>query len=127
MFPTTSSCSEPIFLKNEYGTTPFAANAETGLKPILAGYDIEEVPISWINRDMDMGQSTFGVAKVAPGYFKALMGLIWKNLGTSRPARSRIKRCHDQFVSSFNFHNLTSYAFMLSIGHQGLWRVFSQS
>ncbi len=69
----------------------FAANAETGLKPILAGYDIEEVPISWINRSMDMGQSTFGVARVAPGYFKALMGLIWKNVGIAKP-RSRIKR-----------------------------------
>jgi SAM-dependent methyltransferase len=54
----------------------FAANAETGLKPILAGYAIEEVPISWINRDIDMGQSTFNVARVAPGYFKALIDVI---------------------------------------------------
>ncbi len=66
----------------------FAANAETGLKPLLAGYDIEEVPISWINRNIDMGQSTFGVAKVAPGYFKALLGLIWKNMGVHSQARS---------------------------------------
>lgn len=56
----------------------FAANAETGLKPVLAGYDIEEVPISWINRSLEMGSSTFKVAKVAPGYFIALMALIWK-------------------------------------------------
>jgi len=56
----------------------FAANAETGLKPVLAGYDIEEVPISWINRTVDMGRSTFHVAKVAPGYFSALMRLIWR-------------------------------------------------
>jgi glycosyltransferase involved in cell wall biosynthesis len=54
----------------------FAANAETGLKPVLAGYDIEEVPISWINRTLDMGQSTFKVAKVAPGYFKALVSVL---------------------------------------------------
>jgi hypothetical protein len=66
----------------------FAANAETGLKPILAGYKIEEVPISWINRNIDMGQSTFGVAKVAPGYLRALVGLIWKNRGTRRTANS---------------------------------------
>src|SRR5580700_11012979 len=33
----------------------FAANVETGLKPILAGYDVREVPISWINRTVDMG------------------------------------------------------------------------
>lgn len=54
----------------------FAANAETGLKPVLAGYDIEEVPISWINRSIDMGSSTFKVAKVAPGYFAVLMAMI---------------------------------------------------
>jgi dolichol-phosphate mannosyltransferase len=55
----------------------FAANAETGLKPLLAGYDIEEVPISWIDRSIDMGSSTFNVVKVAPGYFRALMRLVW--------------------------------------------------
>jgi len=54
----------------------FAANAETGLKPVLAGYDIEEVPISWINRSVDMGTSTFKVASVAPGYFAALMSIL---------------------------------------------------
>ena len=54
----------------------FAANAETGLKPVLAGYDIEEVPISWINRSVDMGSSTFKVAKVAPGYFAALVSIL---------------------------------------------------
>ena len=57
----------------------FAANAETGLKPLLAGYDIEEVPISWINRGADMGTSTFKVVKVAPGYLAALLGILAKN------------------------------------------------
>src|SRR5262249_35135879 len=57
----------------------FAANAETGLKPLLAGYDIEEVPISWINRSFDMGASTFKVIKVAPGYFFALLHVLMKN------------------------------------------------
>lgn len=28
----------------------FAANVETGLKPLLLGYRIQEVPVSWINR-----------------------------------------------------------------------------
>jgi dolichol-phosphate mannosyltransferase len=66
-------------LKNlEIEQPHFAANAETGLKPILAGYDIEEVPISWINRDIDMGTSTFRVIKVAPGYFSALLRLVWR-------------------------------------------------
>jgi dolichol-phosphate mannosyltransferase len=50
----------------------FAANAETGLKPLLAGRDIVEVPIAWINRSSDMGTSTFRVVRVAPGYVRAL-------------------------------------------------------
>src|SRR5208282_5910808 len=32
----------------------FAANAETGLRPLLSGYDVKEVPISWINRTTAM-------------------------------------------------------------------------
>lgn len=56
----------------------FAANMETGIKPLLAGYDIKEVPISWINRTTEMGSSSFRIAKVAPNYFNALMRTIWK-------------------------------------------------
>lgn len=55
----------------------FAANVETGLKPILAGHDIVEVPISWINRTAEMGSSSFRVVKVAPDYFMALASTIW--------------------------------------------------
>ena len=65
----------------------FAANVETGLKPILAGYDIKEVPMSWINRTMDMGQSSFRVVKVAPHYFFALMRIM-KNARRSVSANS---------------------------------------
>jgi dolichol-phosphate mannosyltransferase len=56
----------------------FAANVETGLKPLLAGYDIEEVPISWINRTVDMGSSSFRIAKVAPGYFRAFLSMAFE-------------------------------------------------
>jgi dolichol-phosphate mannosyltransferase len=31
----------------------FAINAETGLQPILMGYRVKEVPISWIGRSVD--------------------------------------------------------------------------
>jgi dolichol-phosphate mannosyltransferase len=55
----------------------FAANVETGLKPILAGYDIKEVPISWVNRTTDMGQSSFRVLRVAPRYAFALLRIVW--------------------------------------------------
>ena len=54
----------------------FAANAETGLAPILAGADIEEVPIAWINREADMGASSFKVLRVAPGYAMALARML---------------------------------------------------
>lgn len=54
----------------------FAANAETGLKPLLAGYDILEVPVSWIDRTVDMGVSAFRIRKVAPGYARALAQVI---------------------------------------------------
>ena len=56
----------------------FAANAETGLKPLLDGYNIKEVPISWINRTVEMGRSTFRIVNVAPNYFRALLGMVWK-------------------------------------------------
>jgi GT2 family glycosyltransferase len=54
----------------------FAANAEIGLRPILAGYRIKEVPISWINRAHDMGASSFYLPTVAPGYVWALWKLV---------------------------------------------------
>jgi len=54
----------------------FAANVETGLKPLLVGYDIKEVPISWINRTVGMGSSSFRIVRVAPDYFKALLRIV---------------------------------------------------
>ena len=56
----------------------FAANAETGLQPILLGYNVKEVPISWINRRPGMGASSFGLVRVGGGYWKVLLGL-WLN------------------------------------------------
>ena len=63
----------------------FAANVETGLKPLLAGYDVREVPISWVNRTIDMGRSTFRIAHVAPGYFRALLSLVWNCRRSAAP------------------------------------------
>ena len=53
----------------------FAANAEVGLQPILLGYDVKQVPISWINRTPGMGASSFRLAKVGGGYWRVLVGL----------------------------------------------------
>lgn len=77
-----------IFKNLEIEEPGFAANAETGLKPLLAGYDIEEVPVSWINRSADMGSSSFGLVKVAPGYWLTLLRLLWRGRGRSTPGRA---------------------------------------
>lgn len=50
----------------------FAANAEIGLQLALLGKDVREVPISWINRTFDMGQSSFKVLKSGAGYARVL-------------------------------------------------------
>ena len=60
----------------------FSANLETGLKPLLAGYDICEVPISWINRTTGMGKSSFNLKKVGGDYVRALIH-IWKTHGSA--------------------------------------------
>jgi hypothetical protein len=56
----------------------FAVNAETGLQPILLGYRVKQVPISWINRTPGMGTSSFRLVHAGGGYWKVLAGL-WLN------------------------------------------------
>jgi hypothetical protein len=63
----------------------FAANAETGLKPILMGYRVKAVPISWINRTPDMGQSSFSLFESGWGYAKVLASLAWRTRCGFRP------------------------------------------
>jgi dolichol-phosphate mannosyltransferase len=59
----------------------FAINAETGLQPLLMGYRVKEVPISWIGRSVDMGVSSFRVLKVGGGYWRVLYRLwLWRFL-----------------------------------------------
>jgi dolichol-phosphate mannosyltransferase len=55
----------------------FAVNVETGLKPLLAGYNIAEVPVSWINRTVETGSSSFRIVRVAPNYFMSLVRIAW--------------------------------------------------
>jgi dolichol-phosphate mannosyltransferase len=55
----------------------FAINAETGLQPLVLGYRIAEVPISWINRAPDMGSSSFRLMRVGGGYWRVLRRL-WR-------------------------------------------------
>jgi hypothetical protein len=70
----------------------FAANAETGLKPILMGYRARLVPISWINRTPDMGSSSFSLLKHGLGYLKVLGSLAWKSrFGTRLLPRRQVE------------------------------------
>jgi glycosyltransferase involved in cell wall biosynthesis len=55
----------------------FAINAETGLQPLLMGYRVKEVPISWIGRGVNMGVSSFRVFKTGGGYWRVLYR-IWQ-------------------------------------------------
>jgi hypothetical protein len=76
----------------------FAANAETGLRPILAGYDIVEVPVSWINRTVEMGSSSFRLVRVGGGYFRVLRTLataVWL-----RPRSLDARRAPEQLPST---------------------------
>jgi dolichol-phosphate mannosyltransferase len=56
----------------------FAVNAETGLQPLLLGYRVKQVPISWINRTPEMGTSSFRLVRVGGGYWRVLVGLWLK-------------------------------------------------
>ena len=53
-------------------------NAETGLQPLLLGYRVKQVPISWINRTPEMGTSSFRLVRVGGGYWRVLVGLWLK-------------------------------------------------
>lgn len=51
----------------------FAANAETGLYPVIAGFNIGEIPVIWYARGTNMGISKFKLLLVAPGYIRVLL------------------------------------------------------
>ena len=70
----------------------FAANAEIGLQLALMGERIREVPISWINRTFDMGQSSFKVLKSGSGYARVL----WRFARVTRFGRRRLAVRPDQ-------------------------------
>jgi ubiquinone/menaquinone biosynthesis C-methylase UbiE len=63
----------------------FGANAETGFKPLLMGYSVREVPISWINRTPDMGRSSFSLMENGWGYVQVLASLAWRTRFGYRP------------------------------------------
>jgi dolichol-phosphate mannosyltransferase len=82
----------------------FAANAETGLQPLVMGARMIEVPISWINRTPEMGTSSFRLAKVGGGYWRVLRRLAqrtmfgggaYASLPVARTRAAHLPRGHD--------------------------------
>jgi dolichol-phosphate mannosyltransferase len=72
----------------------FAVNAETGLQPLIIGYRIKEVPISWINRFPGMGASSFHLLRAGGGYWRVLFNIWVKQLFGAGPYRN-LRRHHD--------------------------------
>jgi len=71
----------------------FAVNAETGLQPLIMGYRVAEVPISWISRAPDMGSSSFRLLRVGGGYWRVLWRLWWRaTLGGGRYSSVVVRR-----------------------------------
>ena len=58
--------------------TGICGERRTGLQPLLLGYRVKQVPISWINRTPGMGTSSFRLVHVGGGYWEVLVGL-WLN------------------------------------------------
>jgi dolichol-phosphate mannosyltransferase len=65
-----------IFNSLKLTSDNYAINAETGLYPLLLGFNIKELPVIWFTRDRNMGTSKFNLLKVAPGYIKVLINAI---------------------------------------------------
>jgi len=67
-----------ILRSQPWQSNGFAMNAETGLLPILAGYNVVEVPVVWVGRDHSLGKSKFHLLKHGGGYLQVIrhaMGL----------------------------------------------------
>lgn len=55
----------------------YSMNAETGLLPVILGYNIAEVPVSWISRNPEMGKSKFNLFRVGWGYIRVIIYASW--------------------------------------------------
>jgi dolichol-phosphate mannosyltransferase len=77
----------------------FAVNAETGLQPVLLGYRVKQVPISWINRTPGMGTSSFRLVRVGGGYWTVLAGLWLRYFFGIGPYRA-LSRHHPAAVTA---------------------------
>lgn len=62
-----------IFDKIPLTSSNFSINAETGIYPLIYGYNIGEVPVKWIGRTESMGMSKFKLFSVGPYYLRVLL------------------------------------------------------
>jgi dolichol-phosphate mannosyltransferase len=74
----------------------FAVNAETGLQPLILGYRVKEVPISWINRSPEMGTSSFRLIRVGGGYWRVLFDIWLKQVCGAGRYRDLRRRAFDE-------------------------------
>jgi glycosyltransferase involved in cell wall biosynthesis len=68
-----------IFRNLPWRSNDYAINAETGILPIISGYHIGEVPISWVERDSQMGKSKFNIDTAGYGYIMTIF-YAWRFL-----------------------------------------------
>lgn len=66
-----------LYKKEIFDTIPltsfnFSINAETGIYPIIYGYNIGEIPVKWVGRTSSMGMSKFKLLSVGPYYLRVL-------------------------------------------------------
>ena len=72
-----------IFKTLPWKSTGYSMNAETGILPIIAGYNIKEAPVSWVGRTQGMGTSKFRLFRSGLNYINVIAhcyGFIFKNL-----------------------------------------------
>jgi glycosyltransferase involved in cell wall biosynthesis len=62
-----------IFRELPWRSNDYAMNAETGILPIISGYRIQEVPVSWVGRSQQMGKSKFRLFKVGASYARVIL------------------------------------------------------
>ena len=100
----------------------FAVNAETGLQPILLGYTVKPVPISWINRSPGMGNSSFRLVRVGGGYWDVLFGMWlyqvfgrgpYRDLRRGSAAARRRRRTQSSVSQKFNEQSTASNPLLL--------------
>ncbi len=62
-----------MYLKLPLSENSYAINAETGLYPILMGYKIKELPVTWYARTHDEGISKFKLLSFGPAYGRVIL------------------------------------------------------